>query len=288
MEDGQSFTLSSFEAQFESLTYLAEVTPVLPSVDVFDPAKQLDNWQQEILATTGAKLQKSEEIQLATSRGREIKASVQGGQQIFRNRFYFTPQAFYSISVLGAKTSMQTKNAQIDRFLNSFRLSPRQIAPRRTPLFTSKTDGFAVQFPVKPTRTETITTLENGQKATLSVFKAPTEAVNYVIIVTPIDSSVDVSDPKAQLNAYETGLLRSIGTKSPGANVQKRTELQLDGFVGREIKLSLLKGELVTRGRIYFTPKAFYSVGAGGSKANVEKQAAQINRVFDSFRILPQ
>ncbi len=70
--------------------------------------------------------------------------------------------------------------------------------------------------------------------------------------------------------------------------VQKVERIQLNGFPGREITLMLYNGTITFRGRFYMTPKGSYSIGAGGYKTPMQKQAAQIDRVFDSFRILPQ
>ncbi len=143
-------------------------------------------------------------------------------------------------------------------------------------------------LPTKPEESHQSAPMGNGETLSTFIFAAPTEVVNYVILAMPTTPSANVSDPKGQLDVIEKSALETVESKSPGANVQKREELQMGDFQGRELKMSLLKGAATTRTRLFFTPKIVYQIVAGGKKADVEKQSAQINRVFDSFRILPQ
>ncbi|MBW3637853.1 MAG: hypothetical protein KY445_15525, partial [Armatimonadetes bacterium] len=106
---------------------------------------------------------------------------------------------------------------------------------------------------------------------------------HYRVWVIPNPPNVDVSDPRGQLDVLQKRL-----HKSKSAKLQKREEIHLDEFVGLELKSSSADSEITIRTILYFTSKVTYIIAAGIFKEKEQKQAAQIDKVFDSFRILPQ
>lgn len=67
----------------------------------------------------------------------------------------------------------------------------------------------------------------------------------------------------------------------------KSENVRLSGFSGREILVKSPIGR-VARARIFITPKSRYVLMAQSEPADAKKQKSQIDRFFDSFRILPQ
>lgn len=155
----------------------------------------------------------------------------------------------------------------------------RKIVPRGAVSFTSKAQGFAIWFPTKPIQSSSVSPLKPTDSLT---FKSQSQSINYVVLISKL-SAGERSNPTAALNNLQKGMVDSVNGK-----LQKVARVQLNGFPGREITMSLADGTVIFRGRNYITPRGSYSVGAGGYKAPMQKQNAQINRVFDSFRILPQ
>lgn len=161
--------------------------------------------------------------------------------------------------------------------------SGRKITPKGATSFTSKSHGFSIWLPLKPKQSQKTAQMKNVGMITVRFFEVETEPVNYVVIATPVSPEVDESVPAAQLDVMQRALLKPSGVK-----LQKREDIQLNGFQGRELKVSLKAGTEAKRAHFYFTPKFFYMILANGYKEQMQKQSAQINKVFDSFRILPQ
>ncbi len=117
---------------------------------------------------------------------------------------------------------------------------------------------------------------------TIFIFQTKAEPIAYALIVSPKPPQVNLADSAGPLDAMQRG-----GIRSAGGTLQKREEIRLGDFPGREIQHSAQGGASVVRNRFYLTSQNSYQIIAGGKKAEMQKQSAQITRVFDSFRILP-
>ena len=158
----------------------------------------------------------------------------------------------------------------------------RQITSQTAPSFTSKERGFAVWLPVVPVPTQQEQKLPTGQTMTAHIFLAQSNPVSYGIVATPIPAGVDVSNTKAQLDATQGGFISSSQAK-----LIKSEDIQIGGFQGREITTSSLGGAATGRTRFLMTPKSSYLFFAAGEKAAMQSQKAQVDKVLDSFQILP-
>ena len=153
----------------------------------------------------------------------------------------------------------------------------RKIVPKGAVSFTSKVQGFAVWFPVKPVQRKRVISSQKGKAFTIFETEAGSKAIAYDVLV------IAKSPRMGSLNAIQQEISKSFSAK-----LQKREEILLDDFPGREVKLGWSFGRGTVRARFYATPKMSYVVCAVGPKDVMKNQAAQITRVFDSFRILPQ
>ncbi|RYZ75654.1 MAG: hypothetical protein EOP06_32145 [Proteobacteria bacterium] len=160
----------------------------------------------------------------------------------------------------------------------------RNITPKGTTSFTSQTHAFSVWLPTQPTQSsEAWYTGVGDSEPTSFGFEAIVKPIIYRITVTPHRSGKAPSNPNKELNLIQQKFL-----DNPSDAFLKKESIQLTGFWGRDIKTNWMGGQRVTRVRLYLTPKNLYEIVVSGPKAQMQKQDKQIDRVFDSFRILPQ
>ncbi len=100
------------------------------------------------------------------------------------------------------------------------------------------------------------------------------------------EKALDVSKPKTSIPTLD--MMQNETLRFLSETLQSRRDIQLNGFAGREMTTTEGKDGRAFRIRIFLTPTGIYHLFSGGSKAQMQKQAAQIDKVFDSFRILPQ
>lgn len=162
----------------------------------------------------------------------------------------------------------------------------RLIVPKGATSFTSKSQGFAAWFPTQPSQIQRVVRLPNGENFTTSIFQTGTRPVSYIVMVSPKPARIDIKKPTGPLDAMQRGFVKSSRVKVKGK--QRGQELQLNGFPGRELEIGSVDGVTAIRVRLYLTPKNSYQLFAHGAKAAMQKQSAQVERVFDSFLILPQ
>ena len=157
----------------------------------------------------------------------------------------------------------------------------RKIVPQGDTNFTSKAHGFAVWLPVKPIETRKSYRWWKVETQPFTqfyfVFDAPSKILKYKVSVTH-------KDPSNWLYAF-TGSMVFVGKVK--IKSQKREDIQLDQFQGVEGELLFADGKM-SRSRAYSAMGDTYSISVSGPEVELQKQAAQITRVFDSFRILPQ
>lgn len=158
----------------------------------------------------------------------------------------------------------------------------RKIVPKGATNFISKEHQFKIWLPVKPEFIEEDSP-GKSKEFTSFVWAAESKKVLYYVMIKPNLAGIAGSSSKKQLDEVEKQTIQGFKAK-----FKKSEAIQLDKFAGRQINLAGVKthkGKVFAR--IYVTPKISYSVIAGAYVAEMQNQAAQINRVFDSFRILP-
>jgi hypothetical protein len=156
----------------------------------------------------------------------------------------------------------------------------RRVVPKGKTAWTSKPYGFAVWMPTKPT-----TTRDNSGSTDQVIFQSNMPTVTYGVIVTIARPGTRFGLSKATLffdEAQKTFLQNSSGT------LVAQQDLRLGKVAGRAIRTSHLQGQSVIFTRSYYTSQFIYQITASVQTRNIRSQATQINRVLDSFRILPQ
>ena len=162
----------------------------------------------------------------------------------------------------------------------------RKIVPKGAVSFTSKAQGFAVWFPDQPRQGKDARKPFQGKARTIywfTVDSKPGRPLTYAVLVEATRPNLGVSGRAEAAANWQKSVLQDGKFK-----LQSQEEIQLGDSNGREIQMQLVKKGSIWRSRYYSTAKRFYRLVAVGSEAEMQKQAAQINRVFDSFRILPQ
>ena len=145
--------------------------------------------------------------------------------------------------------------------------------------FTPKTGGFSIYFPTKPTES-TKSAPAAGTILKAMIYQSATPAVTYMVLTTPIPDDVDFANPAKFLDPAQKGMLES----SKGQLV-KSEDIHLSNIPGREVHSSMLNGAALCRTRMYLTPKVSYMVMAVGEKDKFNSQKAQIDKVFNSFKV---
>lgn len=125
--------------------------------------------------------------------------------------------------------------------------------------------------------------MDDGTQIQSNTFKADTDSLSYVIIVNATPPGIDVSNWKSQLDSMQKGFIKGSRT-----TLQSSKAIQMEQWHGREATMVAAAQKAAGRARFYVTPKFFYQIVAAGPADNIKKQSAQITKVFDSFRILPQ
>ena len=156
----------------------------------------------------------------------------------------------------------------------------RKIIPKGAISFFSHLHGFGVWLPTKLVLSQKEAGDKNGKTSRL-LFKASTKSVNYSVNVYP--ESLSRSDWETTLDGIQKGMVEALNGK-----LQKLQHIQLSGFPGREVTVSLYEGQATVRSRVYVTPKGTFAIAAGGYKEPMKQKTKEIDRVFDSFRILSQ
>lgn len=156
----------------------------------------------------------------------------------------------------------------------------RKLVPKGATSFAPKAQKFAVWLPTKPEHFQQTAKATNGAKVTVFGFTVDSKEISYLVLATPL-----AGIPKGEMGDLD--VQQKSFLKSSGGTLKKREDIQLNGFAGRELNVASAIGRAI-RVRIFITPKSQYFLMAQGEQADTKKQSAQINRFFDSFRILPR
>lgn len=164
----------------------------------------------------------------------------------------------------------------------------RKIVPVDPTSFTSQVAGFSIWLPVKPSQETHVSSYDgsggHGQFHA-AYFQTQTQPVNYTVSAsTFIYSQSSVLHATQRLETMERNF---IASKYGGGIIQAREEVQSGALLGLNFKIMMPNARAMYK-RFYSTPQFSYQITATGTQDALRKQNEQINRVFDSFRILSQ
>jgi hypothetical protein len=154
------------------------------------------------------------------------------------------------------------------------------IAADTTPAFKSVSGGFAVRFPSNKQPDIEDKSIADGL-STLHFFKVQSGSSAYIVGYNDLPSLTGRT-PKKVLDDARDGAIQSVG-----GTLDEESVLNLDGNVGRELKISATKSgiSLKQRLRMYLVNKRLYQaivvVPSIGSASEAEQDA-----FFESFTLL--
>lgn len=154
------------------------------------------------------------------------------------------------------------------------------ITPTGATNFTSKESRFSIDFPIKPLETKS-SVQEMGQTLQVAQYMSTAAPISYLVVTITVPANSG-SNSIAFLDGVQKGFLTSGKAK-----LESSRELSFNGTPGRELRCSLQNGTVFSLVRIYATPTMSYQVMAVGAKADVDAQAAKIDKVLSSFRTNP-
>ena len=122
-----------FQSETKPVSYIVVVRTNPPLLDKSNAQSLIDGLEKSFTSSPGSRVQKRRDISLngAASNnaeteivpGREIVAEMRNGAIAARVRIFSSPRASYQIVAVGNKKEFAGQNAQIEKVLNSFRLT---------------------------------------------------------------------------------------------------------------------------------------------------------------------
>jgi hypothetical protein len=145
--------------------------------------------------------------------------------------------------------------------------------------FTSKENGFSVDFPTTPDHVEQKIDIP---KSDLSIkyetfLSEPNENAVYVVSVWYYPSEIDMSKPEVNLKDGFEGMLSAL----PGAKVEKMNITDLNGFKALEFRVK--HDEIYFQGKLILVYNTLYQVFTV-YKENVDVKD-DFNRFINSFKL---
>lgn len=160
----------------------------------------------------------------------------------------------------------------------------RTITPKFTPNTRVPALGFSLWLPARFTKSQTRQQAAGqSQSATVYEFQTDARPILYSLRVADHPPSERGIGAKLQLD-----LKASLWLQPPRTVLVRTQSLRLSTFPGRELQLRARGGAQLVRARIFTTPLRTYEISARATPAEMQKMSAQIDRVLDSLRILPQ
>lgn len=160
----------------------------------------------------------------------------------------------------------------------------RKITPKLRPNYTSKPHRFAVWFPAKIENSKTVSgPTPQGETITMFFVATGIEPIFYTVVSAKNPPSAVKMTPQTRLDFARDGMMQNSTSK-----ILSEKRIQLGAIPGRDIVMTVASGTEGQRMRIYTTPKRLVQVVARAPQSNMKKYDAQITKVFDSLRILPE
>ncbi len=160
----------------------------------------------------------------------------------------------------------------------------RQIVPQGPVSYSSPVTNFAVWLPGQ--------IRYSGHNDISSMFlpvaaNAKTDSVTFIVSFGVNLGQNPPSGPKVSIENFLAGLVGSYQRFDQVASFQSQN-IELDGISGYDLSYVANRGVKGNRLRMYATSQRLYQIHAVGSEAALEKNRALVDKVFASFRILPQ
>jgi hypothetical protein len=170
-------------------------------------------------------------------------------------------------------------------FASSAATGHGQTTPEWTTL-TPAGEGFSVKLPAKPDEdTDRVTLMGNAYKMRLYTAGTDADGMLYMVVMQEFPSLAGVLTPAARLEqfmeGFKEGLNKSLGSATAKVELQADRDLDLNGKLGRQFKLTF--GE--TRGLVRAfdgSPRIYVLLVMGA-----DEKSANVVRFFDSFELRP-
>lgn len=148
--------------------------------------------------------------------------------------------------------------------------------------FTADENGFAVDFPNKPTHiNQSIDVPKTNMKINYTTYVSePNESVVYVVSVWHYPKEIDMSRPEVNLKDGFSGMLSAL----PGSTVVSQEVKDFQGFKALEF---LVKNEdIYFQGKLILVYNTLYQVFTVYKETEVEKMKKNYDRFAGSFKLL--
>lgn len=151
--------------------------------------------------------------------------------------------------------------------------------------FTPTDGAFSISFPSDPKENEQKLETDIGPLLVKMYTAASTDNDAYMLMTTdyPASSNVHSDADEAFLAKLFRGGIDGAMQNLGDASLLSENNIKLDGYPGREFKISFMSGEGLVHGRIYLVRNRMYMVQIVGSKENAEKWEA--DRYLTSFKL---
>lgn len=166
--------------------------------------------------------------------------------------------------------------------LSLIALSVAPVWAQTQPNYTARKDGYAVWLPTKPQKgSRQVATSAGPMNAQFVTSKSG--PLTYIVIPVPLPSRIPSAKRGEFLQGVERGFMQSV--RQNKGRLQSSRALTYRGFMGREISVSLPPNAM--RARFLIASLRCYQIIVVGPKGALNKNPAQVQKVLNSFKILP-
>ncbi len=120
---GQFATVYEFQTASQPILYSLTVANHPRSEANIGAKTQLDLVEGRLLQGPRTKLEKNAPLRLNGFPGRDLRFRARGGAQLIRARLFTTPRRTYQLFARATPAQMQKMSAQVDKVLDSLRIS---------------------------------------------------------------------------------------------------------------------------------------------------------------------
>jgi len=150
--------------------------------------------------------------------------------------------------------------------------------------YTSSKDFFSINFPGKPVENEQTISLGNEGMLVKTISTKIGER-GYGITVMLYPESVNLSSDSKEdaAKVFRSSIDGGVNNLGDGQLISEM-DIELDGYPGREFKITFMGGKGLITGRIYFVNKHIYLLQAATSID--DEGDADIKRFINSFQLM--
>lgn len=150
--------------------------------------------------------------------------------------------------------------------------------------YTSSKDFFSISFPGKPVENEQTIPMDSEEMLVKNI-SANIGEKGYGITVMLYPESVKLSSDSKEdaAKVFRSSIDGGVNNLGDGKLVSEK-DIVLDGYPGREFKITIMGGKGLITGRIYFVKKHIYLLQAATS---IEDEGDEdIKRFINSFQLI--